>query len=250
MGKALYQGCRNIYVTFSNHFCLAIGNSQAPTVWNRDRFPPSGTLTRKMAEGSLPLAPSDASIVHMLETMTKERDDVGNILRREVEKLMRSGADTCGMTYVCSSSYTPRPCTQPKNMRTSYLQDDGLLNLKRVHWIFHELPGSLHQDVLMHRMSHMDVVTRRVMCELNVVWGETRVGEEAKRSNCIEKLYSRILNEKKNTIVNPDKTKNRRTPFVRHPQTKAKSGNRGHYRMGKTEFYWKSPAEGEKVVKF
>jgi hypothetical protein len=202
-----------------------------------------------MAEGSLPLAPSDASIVHMLETITKERDDVGNILRREVEKLMRLGADTCGMTYVCSSSNTPRPCTQPKNMRLSYTQNDSLMNLKRIHWMFHELPGSLHQDVLMHRMSHMDVITRKVMWELNVIWGEKRVGEEAKRSNCIEKLYCRILNEKKNTIVNPEKTKNKRTPFVRHPQTKAKSGNHRTYRMGMTEFYWKSPTKGGKVVK-
>jgi hypothetical protein len=104
-----------------------------------------------MAEGSLPLAPSDASIGHMLDTMTKERDDIGNILKREVEKLMQWGAtDTCGTTYVCTSSNMSRPCIQPKNMRTSYLQDDSLLNLKQIHWIFHKLPGTLHQDVLTH----------------------------------------------------------------------------------------------------
>jgi hypothetical protein len=107
-----------------------------------------------------------------LAILGKERDDVGNILRREVEKLMRLGADTCGMTYVCSSSNTSRPCTQPKNMCLSYTQNDSLMNLKRIHWMFHELTGSLHQDVLMHRMSHMDVVTRKVMWELNVMWGE------------------------------------------------------------------------------
>jgi hypothetical protein len=46
-----------------------------------------------------------------------------------------------------------------KNMRSSYLQDDGPLNVKRIHWIFHELPDTLHKDVLM-RMSHMDVVAQ------------------------------------------------------------------------------------------
>jgi hypothetical protein len=186
----------------------------------------------------------------MLKTMTKERDDIGDIVRREVEKLLRWGADTCGMTYVCNSSNTPRICIQPKNMRSSYLRDDGLLNLKRIHWIFHELPETLHKDVLMHRMSHMDVVTRIVMRELNVVWGDKRQGEETKRSNCIEKIYSRLLNEKKTTIVKPERTKNRRTPFVRHPQTKAKSGNPSKYKQGRTEFYWKSPLEGENVVKW
>jgi hypothetical protein len=202
-----------------------------------------------MAEGSLPLAPSYSTVSHMLETMTKERDEVGEIVKREVETLLRWGSETCGMTYVCNSSNTPRPCLIPKHMRSSYLQDDGLQNVKRIHWIFHELPDTLHKDVLMHRMSHMEVVTNKVMQVLNVVWGEKREGEEAKRSNCIEKIYFRIIHEKKSTIVKADRTKNGRTPFVRHPQTRAKSGNPAAYKQGRTEFYWKSPVEGEQVVK-
>jgi hypothetical protein len=202
-----------------------------------------------MALGSLPLTPGDGSVPRMLETIARERDATGEIIKREIEKLLRWGADTCGMTYVCTSSDTKRPCIQPKNMRSSYLQDDGLVNLKRIHWIFHELPDTLHQDVLMHRMTHMDVVTKMIMAELNVVWAEKREGEGNKRTNCIEKLYCRILNEKKTTIVNPERTRNKRTPYVRRPQTRAKSGNQMKYRQGRMEFYWKSPLEGENVVK-
>jgi hypothetical protein len=207
-------------------------------------------MTRKMAEGSLPLGPSEITVKHMLATMTKERDEVIETVRREVEKLLRWGAETSGMTYICTSSNTTRPCLRPRNMRSSYLQDDGPLNVKRIHWIFHELPDTLHKDVLMHRMSHMDVVAATVMRQLNVVWGEIRVGEEGRRSNCIEKVYCRILNEKKTTIVKAERTKNRRTPFVRHPQRRADSGNPAAYRQGKAEFYWKSPGEGEHVVKW
>ena len=203
-----------------------------------------------MAEGSLPRAPSDDSISHMLATMARDRDEIAEIVKVEVEKLLRWGAETSGMTFIDGSANSRRPCLKPRNMRTSFLQDDGLLNLKRVHWFFHELPETLHKDVLMHRMSHMDLVTNRVMEQLNVVWGVKREGEETyKRSNCIEKMYCRILNEKKTTIVNRYKTRHRRTPFVRRPQTRAKSGNPSAYIRGRTEFYWKSEAEGEQVVR-
>ena len=128
------------------------------------------------------------------------------------------------------------------------MQDDSLSNLKRIHWIFHELPERCHKTVLMYRMSHMDLVTNKVMRLLDVVWGEKREGEEAKRTNCIEKVYARILNEKKTTILKRDKKKERRTIFVRRPQTRAKSGNPATYRQGRAEFCWKSQAEGERVV--
>jgi hypothetical protein len=205
-------------------------------------------VTKKMAEGSLPFAPSDDSVSRMLEALSQERDAVGAIVKAEVEKLLHWGAEITEMTYFDASANTRRACLRPKNMRTSFLQDDGLLNLKRIHWIFHELPETLHRDVLMHRMSHMDVVTIKVMLQLNVVWGVKREGEETKRSNCIEKMYARILNEKKTTIVKPEKNRNRRMPFTRKPQTRARSGNPATFRPGMTEFYWKSMAEGEKVV--
>jgi hypothetical protein len=201
-----------------------------------------------MAEGSLAIAPSDESVRRMLEALSKERDDVGKIIKAEVEKLMMWGAEITEMTYFDASADMNRSCLRPRNMRNSCLQDDGLLNLKRIHWIFHELPETLHKDVLMHRMSHMDVVTNKVMRQLNIVWGLKREGEELKRSNCIEKLYSRILNEKKTTIVKAEKNRKRRTPFARNPQTRAKSGNPASYRQGSTEFYWRSAAEGEQVV--
>jgi hypothetical protein len=202
-----------------------------------------------MARGSLSLLSSEDAVSDMKVRLTKERDMVAEIVKREVEKLMRFGAETSGMTYICPSSNTNRTCLQPKHMRISYVQNDEGVNIKRIHWIFHELPDTLHRDVLMHRMSHMNVVTEMVMHELNVVWGDMRDGEEAKRSNCIEKIYTRVINEKKTTIIKRERTKHERTLFIRHPQTRAQSGNPGAYRQGQTEFYWKSVQEGVQVVR-
>ena len=67
----------------------------------------------------------------------------------------------------------------------------------------------------------MNVVTDKVMHQLNVVWGVKREGgDNPKRSNCIEKVYRWILNEKKTTVVNPNGTRNKRTPFLRRPYTR------------------------------
>jgi hypothetical protein len=242
----LVRGIRNKVLTPSNTPSYRL---QAAKVWNRDRFPPSGGVSARMAEGSLPLAPSADTVSAMCVTLEKERDQVSEIIKTEVESLLRWGSETCGMTFLDASANLRRSCLKPRNMRTSFVQDDGLRNLKRIHWIFHELPDSLHKDVLMHRMSHMDIVTVKVMQKLNVVWGVKREGEEdPKRSNCIEKVYCRTLNEKKTTIVKPDKTRNKRTPFVRRPQHRSQSGDPKGFKKGQTEFYWKSKIEGEKVV--
>jgi hypothetical protein len=54
---------------------------------------------------------------------------------------------------------------------------------------------------------------------------------------------------KKKYNSKPRKNQEQADPFVWHPQTKTKSGNHCTYRMGMTEFYWKSPTKGGKVVK-
>jgi hypothetical protein len=64
--------------------------------------------------------------------------------------------------------------------------------------------------------------------------------------NCIEKVYCRILNEKKTTIVKVRELEQTYT-LCAAPQ-RADSGNPAAYRQGKAEFYWKSPGEGEHVV--
>ena len=147
---------------------------------------------------------------------------------------MRLGAEVTGMTYNCSSSSARRTCITPKNMRTSYCQDGSDLNVKRIHWIFHELPVGTHQDILMQRRKHADWVVEKVQKQMNVRWAPKKEGETSSHKNCIEHMYKRIINKKKQTIIKGgDANKHGRLPFVRHPKTYTESKKATHYKRGK-----------------
>jgi hypothetical protein len=93
-----------------------------------------------MATMSLPRGAPSRMVEAMIKKLTGERDQVKSMIKEEVEKLMQLGAEVTGITYNCSSSSARRTCITPRNMRTSYCQDGSDLNMKRMHWIFHQLP--------------------------------------------------------------------------------------------------------------
>ena len=88
-----------------------------------------------MAMCSLPLTHTKESVDLMLGTMTKDRSTVVDMIKRELDTLLRWGAETCGMTFIDRSASVKRQCLLPKNIRSSYLQDGSLSNLKRVLWM-------------------------------------------------------------------------------------------------------------------
>ena len=167
--------------------------------------------------------------------LIQERDDVKLIIKEEVEKLMRMGTEITGMTYFCKNSNFQRPCVTPRNMRTSYCQDGSECNLKRLHWIFHNLPIGTYKDIMMNRQTHGDIVVSKVMNRMNVMWGYKKEGETVAHTNCIAHMYSRMLCEKKQTVIKKgDENLHNRTPFVRRPKK----------HRGKTIFYWSSLSDG------
>jgi hypothetical protein len=185
----------------------------------------------------------------MMDKLNMKREKVRSIIKDEVENIMRLGADVTGMSYKCKSSNTQRQCLTPRNMRTNFCQDGSELNLKRMHWIFHELPVATHKDVLMQRKSHADLVVAKVEKAMNMRWAPKMEGETAAHKNCIEHIYARILNEKKQTIVKRgDGNKHGRMPYVRNPKTWRLSKYAGTYKKGRTVFYWNSHTESEHVV--
>ena len=177
-----------------------------------------------------------------------ERTQVRSIMKEEVEKLMRMGADITQMVYMDKSSMIEKTCLLPKNMRESYQADGGLMDIKRLHWIFHELPYGIHQDVLAHRQTHMNLVVARVERQMNITWAPRKEHETRNHRNCLEHTYSKILNEKKQTIIKQEGTNHKRKPVVRHPKTFAASKNASNLKRGKTQFYWFSKTEGENWV--
>jgi hypothetical protein len=100
--------------------------------------------------------------------LNDERQQVRLKMREQVHELLRLGADITKMTYRCPSQYGSRACVSPKNMRDSYVQDGSLLNIKRIHCMFSELPFATHQDVLPQRKSHMDLAVEKVERDMNV----------------------------------------------------------------------------------
>ena len=175
----------------------------------------------------------------MIRRLTKDREDVKVIIKEEVEKLMRMGTEITDMTYFCNSSNLRRPCVTPRNMRTSYCQDGSASNLKRIHWIFYKLPCSTYQDILMNRQTHGNLVVAKVMRRMNIIWGPKKEGETVAHTNCIMHMYSRMLCEKKQTVIKRDEGNvHNRIPFVRNPK-KLK---------GKTVYYWSNKEEGTHQV--
>jgi hypothetical protein len=185
----------------------------------------------------------------MIEKLESERAQVQRLIKDEVEALMRLGAEVTQMTYHCKRTNVRRVCITPKNLREAYVQDGNLFNIKCIHWIFYELPVGTHQDVLPQRRSHMDLVVEKVERTMNIRWAPKKEGEKKGHRNCIQHIYSKILNEKKQTIIKDDggQSKNRK-PLVKRPKTLAAANGATNYRRGKALYYWQSKSEGMNLV--
>lgn len=83
---------------------------------------------------------------------------------------------------------------------------------------------------------------------MHITWAPKKEGETNNHRNCIEHTYSNILNEKRQTIINSDRTNHGRKPLVRHPKSFAASKRAANFKRGKQMFYWSSKTEGEHLV--
>lgn len=217
--------------------------------WIRERFDAAGPVKADTARSSLPRGASQESIKKMMVTLDGEREQVRSMIKVEVEKLMRFGADITQLTYNDKATGSALACVLPRNMRESYVQDGSLENIKRFHWIFNELPFRTHQDVLPQRQSHMDSVVARVVQAMHITWAPKKEGETNSHRNCIEHTYSRILNEKRQTIIVSNGTSHGRKPLVRHPKSLAAAIGADYYKRGMKIFYWSSKTEGDNLVR-
>ena len=217
--------------------------------WIRERFDAGGPIKEDTAMSSLPRGASRAAIDNMITTLAKERNQVQSIIKMEVEKLMRFGADVTQMTCNDKSTGSVLSCVHPRNMRESYVQDGGTENIKRLHWIFHELPHGTHEDVLPQRQTHQDLVVARVVRAMNITWAAKKEGETASHRNCIQHSYSKIMNEKRQTVINSNRTNHGRKPLVKHPKTFAASNKAATCKKGQRMHHWTSKTEGENCVR-
>jgi hypothetical protein len=123
---------------------------------------------------------------------------------------------------------------QPKEHEGKLRPGRSLLNIKRIHWMFSELPFATHQDVLPQRKSHMDLAVERVEREMNVTWAPARGEGGGSHRNCLQQVCSKMLNDKKQTLIKEEGTSHKRKPMVPRPKSVAAAGNAAHCKGART----------------
>ena len=219
-----------------------------PTIWIRERFKPWGSIKSDTALSSLPRGASEEMINAMILKLESDRAQVQAMMKEEVEALMRLGAQITKMVFFDKSTGTMRLCVTPKNVRDSFIKDGSNLNMKRFHWIFHELPLGTHQDVLPQRKNHMDLSVDKITSAMNVTWAPKKEGEIKRHKNCIEHIYAKTLNEKRQTAIKTEGTNHKRNPVIRHPKSLAEAKGARNYKRGKIMYYYRSEDDGECLV--
>jgi hypothetical protein len=90
----------------------------------------------------------------------------------------------------------------------------------------------------------MDLVAGKVERAMNITWAGKKEGETSSHRNCLQHSYSKILNDKKQTIIKVDGSQYKIRPLVRCPKTQKESNGNPHYKRGKKIFYWHTKADG------
>jgi hypothetical protein len=67
--------------------------------WDRERFAAQGPITEEMAERSLATGANKTNVLEMMERIEAERTQVRSLVREEIVKMMKMGAEIAGMTY-------------------------------------------------------------------------------------------------------------------------------------------------------
>ena len=203
-----------------------------------------------MAGLSLSAGASPAMVETMIQRIQAERRQVQSIIKEEIEQMIKMGAEITEMTYDSRGTFnSERGCTKTEHMRKSYVQDGSPKNIQRVHFIFQELPNRTYEDVMMKRQSHMEYVCQLVERKMRIQWATKKTDVTSAHSNCIQRVYARILNERKMTVCRKDNgCSHNKFPFVRNPKTYKDSNYSVNYKRGRTLYYWRNPQEKDTEV--
>jgi hypothetical protein len=203
-----------------------------------------------MARRTLAMGAPERIVREMMMRIEGERKQVRSLIKGEIEKLMRMGAEITSMTYKSNATLNEeRVCTKPEHMRTSFMQKGNVETIQKVHFIFHELPCRTYEDVMSRRQSHMEYVCQVVGRKMRMSWAIPTVDVTSAHRNCIQHVYSRMFNDKKMTVCRKNNgCSHNQYPYVRSPKSLKESGNSVHYKKGKQLYYWKSPEKGEREV--
>ena len=144
----------------------------------------------------------DAGAVNTRMTeINADKKEVQDICKREMDKLMTMGAEITGMTHTCKLSGIQRLCTTATEMRRSWCEAENDKNVKALLWMFHQLPWGTHQAITLKERSHQDLVEEVVKAEMNIDFGPLEGPQTYKSRNCIQQVYTMVLNRRKQDIM-------------------------------------------------
>jgi hypothetical protein len=111
-----------------------------------------------MARRTLVMGASERIVKEMMMRIEGERKQVRSLIKGEIEKLMRMGAEITSMTYKSNATLNEeRVCTKPEHMRTSFMQKGNVETIQKVHY-------SMSYHVVRMKMLCRDVKATWSMC--------------------------------------------------------------------------------------
>ena len=193
---------------------------------------------------------------HRLEIIANDKRQVGLICKREIEALMEMAADVTQMSFVDKSTTFSRTCKTPAEMRWSLCINPSERNMKRVHWMFHELPWVTHKQITLKGKTHQDLVEDLVLEEMNVglLKDQPKLNDQSnkhKKRNCIQQMYSKVINNKKQDVMRKGGGNIHKVQaFLKRPTPRDTTMINKKYSRSKTVFYWSKNDEDGNCQQF
>ena len=181
--------------------------------------------------------PTEQAVFEMMHQMEEDKKMVVLICKKEIQDMLMLGCNISHMTYQSKLTHSRMNCFETKHMRLSWLEDCGEMNIKRINWIFHQLPWFIYQDATLGGKNHQDIVVKKVMETLNIEF----VGLEdmlPKNQTCIQQMYCRVLNQMKQNLLKKDRNNKHNVQVgLKRPKYYKMNNEKKNYQRSKTEFY-------------
>lgn len=228
------------YVSHTKPLTWFYSLQQNPKMWSSRRFSAYGQMNYKNCMNIMGEEQIDTNqqMLQRLEIIANDKIEATRICKREIESLMEFAADVTQMEFVDKQAPVTRICKTPAQMRWSLIQNPTEKNMKILHWMFHELPWSTHKECTLKGKTHQDLVEERVMDEMNCSFLDDEPTNHKKR-NCIQQLYSKLMNNKKQDIMRKGGGNIWEVQaFLKRPIHHDKTMKDKKYSRSKTVFYW------------
>jgi hypothetical protein len=169
------------------------------TKWRVDRFDARRLTTlAHVSKGLVGTKTCDNTLLKLQQQATQDKLNVALISKREIHAFLQSAASACGMTHISPLTSISMPCVTSRDIRSSWMADGGLMNQKRIAWMYFYFPTVIHQKVL--NKTHQEIVEKVVMELLNVEYSNEDELLYNQRS-CIQQMYARSFNDVRTNVM-------------------------------------------------